>query len=441
MIKPHLTILGGGPAGLSVGYFAKENNIPFTIYEASNNIGGNARTLKFGDFLVDSGAHRLHDQIPEVTSEIKKLLGKDLRLISIPTQIYYNEKLVDFPLSPLNLYKRLGPITFANAALQVLKGKINPRPKDSFEDFALDAYGKIIAGEFLLNYSEKLWGRPCNELSPNIAGKRLKGLNLKTLIVEAILGSSAKTTHLDGGFYYPKYGIGMICERLAKECGEKNIKLNSPVTKVKWKSNKIRSIEIANRKNIDTDILINTTPTNIFVSVLEPTPKGVKKILESLEFRDIKLAILTLNTKSVTNSATVHFPDVKYPFTRAYEPRNRSPHMSPKGKTSIVVEFPYQRKEKDLKDEYVIETAIEHLAKEKIIKKEWVIDSFTHNLDSAYPILEKGFDEKVKTAFKFFNKFSNLYISGRSGRFAYSWIHNQIDSGRKIGEEIAKKHT
>ena len=34
-----LLILGGGPAGLSVSFYAKKTNIPFQLIEASNHLG------------------------------------------------------------------------------------------------------------------------------------------------------------------------------------------------------------------------------------------------------------------------------------------------------------------------------------------------------------------------------------------------------------------
>ena len=72
MTKPsHITVLGGGPAGLSIGYYAKKKDIPFTIYEANDCIGGNSTTLRHGDFLYDSGAHRLHDKDASVTEELQ----------------------------------------------------------------------------------------------------------------------------------------------------------------------------------------------------------------------------------------------------------------------------------------------------------------------------------------------------------------------------------
>ena len=87
-----ISILAGGPAGLSVGYYARKHNLPFTIYEASDRVGGNCITHRQGDFLFDSGAHRLHDKDEEVTREIQQLLGDELHRVSAPSQIFFSGK-------------------------------------------------------------------------------------------------------------------------------------------------------------------------------------------------------------------------------------------------------------------------------------------------------------------------------------------------------------
>ena len=63
---PHsMTILGGGASGICVGYYAKKIGLNFKIHEATDAVGGNAITIKFKDFLFDSGAHRWHDKYPD----------------------------------------------------------------------------------------------------------------------------------------------------------------------------------------------------------------------------------------------------------------------------------------------------------------------------------------------------------------------------------------
>ena len=65
--KKKIDIIGGGPAGLSVGYYAKKIGMNVAIYESTSQIGGNCKTIIDGEFRYDTGAHRLHDKIRTVS--------------------------------------------------------------------------------------------------------------------------------------------------------------------------------------------------------------------------------------------------------------------------------------------------------------------------------------------------------------------------------------
>ena len=73
-----LTILGGGPAGLGVAYYAHRAGLPFVLFEGSSELGGMCRTLRCGEHLYDRGAHRLHDPDPEITRDLVELMGDEL---------------------------------------------------------------------------------------------------------------------------------------------------------------------------------------------------------------------------------------------------------------------------------------------------------------------------------------------------------------------------
>ena len=157
----HISILGGGPAGLAVGYYAKKSRLPFTVYEAKTSTGGNCITFRHKDFFFDSGAHRFHDKIEEITKELRGLLGEDLRKISVPSIIFHEGRAIHFPLSPLDLLKKLGPGFCLRAAREVMVSRLTPGKSDeTFADYATRLYGGTIASTFLLNYTEKLFGRP-----------------------------------------------------------------------------------------------------------------------------------------------------------------------------------------------------------------------------------------------------------------------------------------
>ena len=86
-----ITVLGGGPAGLCVGYHAKKAGINFIILEATAAVGGNAKTFRVKDFQYDSGAHRWHDKYPEITKELGELMGCDLKQIHVPSHIFHHQ--------------------------------------------------------------------------------------------------------------------------------------------------------------------------------------------------------------------------------------------------------------------------------------------------------------------------------------------------------------
>lgn len=436
----HIAILGGGPAGLAIGYYAKKKKLPFTIYEANDCIGGNSTTLRVGDFFYDSGAHRLHDKDPEVTRELQELLGEDLKEINIPSKIYDNGRFIKFPLLPFDLMQKMGMRFFSRAAATLLHARLKyHEPDGNFENFALYTYGKIIAERFLLNYSQKLWGESCNRLSPDIAGKRLKGLNLKSFVIDSIFRRNARAEHLEGLFYYPNGGIYTIARKLAEVCGHKNIRKNSKITKILHNHKRVEAVEINGNERMEVDALAGTLPLDFFIQAMEPEPpEEILLSAQKLRYRNIVLVALFLDKESVTDTATVYFPDIKFPFTRIYEPKNRNIAMSPKGKTSLVAEIPCQKEDYlwSMDDDKLIQLVLSRIIDTNLIREEEIIDASVNRLNHAYPILETGYEERLQKINSFLNGFNNLKLSGRNGRFVYSWIHNMMQFGKEIIDDV-----
>lgn len=434
-----ITILGGGLAGLAVGYYAAKKNIPFRIFEANDRTGGNCVTFQYKDFLFDSGAHRIHDKDPEITSEFKHLFGDDLKKVEAPSQIYHNGKFINFPLSPLNVMKNLGIMNSFRALLELALSRIKKSsPNQNFEKFALQTYGNTIAERFLLSYSEKLWGIPCDRLSPHIAGKRLKGLDVKTLFMETIFGRKKETRHVEGAFYYPKRGIGAIANRLEELCGKENIRTNSKISRIFHNHSRILAIEVNNREKVPIKDLVSTLPLNVFVQKMEPEPPGdILDMVKDLAFRNLILAAFFLDKKEVTKNASIYFPDRLIPFTRIYEPKNRSEDMSPPQKTSLIVEIPcsYVDKFWSMEDDRLIPMIRSHLFKIGWIKEQDILGTSVNRLGFAYPVLELDHMDKVEKIHAYLQGFDNLMVSGRNGRFVYAWIHDMIRFGRDIIDE------
>jgi protoporphyrinogen oxidase len=178
-----VSILGGGPAGLAVAHYAHRAELPFTLYEAATELGGMCRTLRCGDHLYDRGAHRFHDRDPEITRDVIALMGSELARVDAPSAILDGGRFIDFPPTPLNIMFAYGFREAGRICLDLLRsGLRRRRPIVSFEDFAVRRFGRTLARRILLNYSAKLWGLPTDQLSPDVATRRLQGMTLRSLL-------------------------------------------------------------------------------------------------------------------------------------------------------------------------------------------------------------------------------------------------------------------
>ena len=436
---PRIAILGGGLAGLALGCYAKKNGLPFTVYEARRDIGGNCVTFRHGGFCFDSGAHRFHDKDAEITEDVRSLLGQDLKRIHVPSQIYYDGGLMEFPFHSLNLLKSIGFRDFSKAVFEALAARLKGGGEyRNFEDFALRTYGETLSERFLLNYTRKLWGIPCCQLSAHVAGERLNGLNLGGFVRQTVFGERAAPHHVEGPFWYPTTGIGVISEKSAALCGHENIRKEAKITRVLHRSERIRGLEINGTEQVNAEEVISTLPLNVLLQIMRPPPpQEILSAARGLRFRHLRLVALCLNVKSVTEAATVYFPEPEFPFTRISEPANRSVHMSPQGKTSLVAEVPCNAKDEvwNLEKDELVKLVSRPLVKIGWIREEEIMDAWVGQVYDAYPVMETGYEEKVRRIDHFLRGFGNLKTTGRNGRFAYLSIHNILRAAKEIIKE------
>ena len=429
----HLTILGGGPAGLAAGHFARKTGLPFILFEAADRTGGNAVTFQEGPFRFDSGAHRFHDRDQAMTAEVQHLIGPDLLECEIPSVIFDDGRWVGFPLRPANLIGAIGPLAFARAAASLLRARLFTTPADdNFEALACHTYGRDIATRYLLGYSEKLWGLPCRQLSPAIAGARLRGLSLSTFLLEALRQPARATSHLDGRFYYPRLGFGTIAERLAESCGFERLRTHSRVTRILHDGSRITAVEINRNETVSVDEVCCTLPLPLTATLLSPSlPDSVLEDAHGLRFRNVLLVALILNRPSVTKYGSVYFPALDSPVTRVYEPKNRSADMAPPDRTMLVAEVPCDSADPIWRasDSQLIERVKSALAPCGWFSSGDVAGGVVKRMAGAYPVLETGAELRVRRLLSAIERFENLHLIGRNGLFTYAHTHAMLRFG------------
>ncbi len=436
-----LIIIGAGPAGLAAGQRAAELGVPFRLLEASDRIGGGCTTFEHGAFRFDAGAHRLHDRAPPVTAALQDLLGDDLQPVTAPSGIRHRGRLIAFPPRPLDLLAGLGTRGALQAGADALSARLRPPLDRSFAGLAVRRYGRSVADRFLLGYSEKLWGLPADQLSPIIAGGRLKGLSLRGAIVEAVAGPRARPQHLEGRFLYPRKGIGAICEVLAADIGD-HIRTSARVVGVRHDGGRARQVVLAEGEVLDASAIIATCPLPALVAGLDPPlPDPALASVDRLRFRSLVLVALFLDVADVTDNATIYFPDPTVPFTRIHEPKRRSAAMSPPGQTSLVAELPcfiddatWQQE-----DDRLVARVLTDLVAVGLMKRSDVLEARVMRVPDAYPVLSLDHEAAVAAVTTAVGKLQNLALVGRPATFRYSHLHESIAEGWAAVERVKSR--
>jgi len=356
----------------------------------------------------------------------------------VPSHIFFGGKLVTFPLAPLNVLKRLGPVAAVKAVGSLLADRKGGGAFASFEDFAVRTYGRYLAERFLISYSEKLWGVPAARLSPAVSGGRLSGLSVRAALVEAALGRIARSRHLDGSFYYPVRGIGAITSALEASFPEGALRLRSRVTALRHAERNVETIEVNGADVVAVDTVVSTLPIDLLVRLVGASETGDDASPVRLKYRHLLLVALFLDTPRVTDSATVYFPEPQFPFTRLSEPKNRSGAMAPADQTCLAVEVPCFEGDDAWRggDEAIAERIVAALADARLIRRRDVIGHHCHRIPFAYPVLELGSEQVIAGLEARLRGFRNLVTVGRNGLFTYVHIHDVMRQAKAVVESL-----
>lgn len=434
-----LTVLGGGPAGLATAYFARRAGLSVALLEAADAVGGTCRTFEHEGFRFDSGAHRLHDKDPAVTALVGELLDGDLHRVEAPSRIFDGGRFVEFPLTAGGLLRHLGPVEMARCGLDMVACRWR-RPAEiaSFEDHAVGQYGRRLAQRYLLSYSEKLWGTRCDQLSPVVAGGRLKGLDLRTFLAESVL-RRRRSNHMEGSFLYPRGGIGAIPAAFARAIGDGVIRTGARVTGLVHDDRRITAVAVNGEEPEPVTRVASTLPVSLLPRLLTPAPPDrILGQVARLRFRNVRLVAVLVARSTVTDAATLYFPDGGVPFARVAEPRNRCPSMAPEGRTALVAEVPCAAGDPAWTEPAAgVEAAVvEAMVRIGLIGAAEVLGTTSRRLPAAYPVLDRDAVAAVASVAEWLGGLENLSLGGRGGLFMYGWIHDMVRGGRELVEAI-----
>ena len=471
-------IAGAGPAGLTAALeLLRTTDIKPVIFEKDDIVGGISRTVCHNGNRMDIGGHRFFskndtvmnwwlDILPLETPNGPNPEKDDLVMLcrNRLSRILFLRKLFDYPISLNNdTIRNLGLWRILKIGMSYLKVQLLPKRKEkSLEDFMINRFGGELYRTFFRDYTEKLWGVPCNKISPEWGGQRIKGLSVTKTVLHAIKQTFTKSTDIHQKdtetslikqFLYPKFGPGLLWETVAEKVkamgGE--IYMNERIVGVNCNrhGNRIESV-IVERKHADDSIIKATYPCDYFLSTMPikdliaamsnettPVPTEIKQISEGLVYRDfitVGLLLDKLEIGTTDNWIYVQENDVKLGRIQIFN--NWSPYLvSDPSKIWIGLEY-FVNEGDDMwtkPNADFIQFAINELYKIHVAKPQSVRDSVVFHIKKAYPAYFGTYNEFGKVR-GFLDSIENLFPMGRNGMHKY----NNMDHSMLTAMETVK---
>jgi len=345
------------------------------------------------------------------------------------------------------------------------------RPEKNLEDFIINRFGKELYSTFFKDYTEKVWGVPCNRISPAWGAQRIKGLSILKALRHAVkqaIGGVNKSqdyrqkqtqTSLIEQFLYPKYGPGQMWSEVAKEIhrlgGE--IRFGCEVTGLTAEHGQVMSVTVR-RKNGDTDVVpgdyvLSSMPVRELIEGMNDVPTNVQRVAAGLQYRDF-ITVGVLVTKMISDARQVSSKrmlpdnwiyiqekDVKLGRVQIFN--NWSPRMV-ENPSTVWLGLEYFCNEDDdlwsMSNEELKHLAISELEKINLIASADVIDSHVEKVKKAYPAYFGTYGE-FEHIRKFVDNISNLFLIGRNGMHRYNNQDHSMLTGREAVKKIKEKNS
>ena len=496
-------IMGAGPAGLTAALeFLKKTDVTPIVLEKSTYMGGISRTLNYKGNRMDIGGHRFFsksdrvmkwwlDILPieknaEGAQEIgyqglrhrvnghgsgpnPEVVDKVMLVRPRKSRIYFLGKFFDYPISlTQDTLKKLGATRTMKIGISYMRSAAVPiRNVCNLEQFFINRFGKELYHTFFKEYTEKVWGISCSEISSEWGEQRIKGLSISKAISHFVKKSFAsprsdiaqKTTEtsLIEKFLYPKLGPGQMWEEVARQVRERggSILTDIEVVKLEVDGNRISRVIARDAKTgelhvFQGDYFISTLPIKELVASLNTeVPREMKKISDGLIYRDFITVGILLNKLKVKddnqkaqqliadNWIYIQEPGVKAGRLQIFN--NWSPYMV-KDPSKVWVGVEYFCYETDdlwkLPDEQMAALAVKELHQIGILDDSEVLDTYVYHMPKTYPAYFGTYGQFDQLR-EYLDAFKNLFLVGRNGMHKYNNQDHSMLTAMLAVENIA----
>lgn len=492
-------IIGAGPGGLTAAWeLLEKTDIKPIILEADDVIGGISRTVNYKGNRMDIGGHRFFSKSDRVMDWWQAMMpiasdnnDQDLTLtyhnrtttIAAPSdrtaddeadehcvmlvrnrlsRIFYLNRFFTYPISlSWATVRNLGAVRIVRIITSYLYAIARPiRPESSLEDFLINRFGRELYQTFFKDYSAKVWGVGCSEISAEWGAQRIKGLSISKTLKHGLnhalkqilhyvrphrkssnLHQQKTETSLIEKFLYPKFGPGQMWELTAKRIRARGgeIHLGHRVTGLNIKDDRISAVTYRDPDGqsvtLAADYVFSTMPVKELIAAFSdhPVPAAVREVADGLIYRDfitVGVLLRELHVRQGGSSEVAKMIPDTWIYIQERDVRlgrvqifnNWSPWMVADPNT-VWVGMEYFCNEGDdlwsMSNEDFIAFAIKELEQINFIRRDDVLDATMVRMPKTYPAYFGSYD-RFDVIRRFTDTIDNLFLIGRNGMHKYN---------------------
>jgi protoporphyrinogen oxidase len=433
-------VIGAGPAGLTAAYCLTKSTPSVIVIEKDPvYVGGISRTVRYRDYLFDIGGHRFFSKSKEVVDLWREILPDDFIDRPRLSRIYYNGKFYSYPLSAFEALRNLGILTSTACMLSYGLAKLRPIvDPQTFHQWVRNQFGEKLFSIFFKTYTEKVWGMSCDEISADWAAQRIKGLDLRVAVVNALRRSLKISGRKAGGgivktliesFQYPRKGPGMMWETAARKVIERGgrVLMGRELTRLSYdEPSKIWRIEVATQdgrhETYTARHVISSAPMRELTEKLAPRPLSLFHA-RSLRYRDFLTVALIVNKPDLfpDNWIYIHDPSVKVGRVQNFS--SWSPEMVPNGMGCLGLEYFCFEGDGvwNAPDAELVALAKKEIDQIGLISSADVVDASVVRQPKAYPVYDDDYRHHLSMIrLDLERTYPTLHLVGRNGMHRYN---------------------
>lgn len=445
-------ILGAGLTGLAAADELAAAGVPCLVLEQHGAAGGLAGGVKRNGFSFDYGPHRFHTPDPRIERWFTELFPDGAyRKPRRKSEIQLVGKRFSYPLELGDVVRKLDLMDNVRAFLDYLASSarlvFSSPVETSFEDWVINRFGRTLYDLYFKPYTEKLWGVPTRNISPDWASQRISLVSLFDVLKRLLSrGGGVEPRTYAREFYYPEAGIGELPRRLAARAVKRRaeVRLNA---KVVGFSTAVGAFEVVvegpggGSYRESSTAVISTLPLTDLVNLLEPSPGlDVQKAARLLRSRAVVFDHLAITGETPSDNHWIYFPEPQYLFNRISEPANFSEKLAPPGCSAITVEVSCDAGDSLWRMDHgeLCRRNLSGLAGVGLLKTRPGTHTVSYQ-SHAYPIYDLGYRERLEVCLESVNRYPNLITTGRQGLFRYGNMDHAIIMGRKAALALLGK--